>query len=151
MASLLKGLLSSVFSYFDLWYTRKQSKSNEWAAKSKEAQMKSLEASRIQEGNIRDAVEKAETPESPSAWNKAAGIVLLTTCLFTPGCFEMQVYVNPRMPLVEVPARPTVPEEPQEWTEREKILAGYSTKLEAAIKAYNEEAVKSNKRNGFGE
>jgi len=53
------------------------------------------------------------------------------------------------MPLIEAPERPQVPAEPSEWTVREKILVDYANRLEAAIRAYNDEARKHNKQHGY--
>jgi hypothetical protein len=42
-----------------------------------------------------------------------------------------------------------VPEEPAEWTDREKVLAGYGARLEKAIETYNEEAHAHNREHGY--
>lgn len=65
------------------------------------------------------------------------------------GCFTLQVYTESKMPLIEAPERPQVPAEPSEWTVREKILVDYANRLEAAIRAYNDEARKHNKQHGY--
>ena len=74
--------------------------------------------------------------------------LLMTTC---QGCalFTRYVYVMSPRPLISEPQRPKVPENPPQWTEREKILATYATTLEARIRAYNDDAEKWNKANDY--
>jgi len=97
-----------------------------------------------------DAAIAATPAADPATWNRttvAAGMLL--ALLVLPGCFERTVYVPAAQPILAPPVRPLVPTEPAAWTERERILAGYATALEALVGEYNRRARESNKANGY--
>jgi len=152
LARIVGGIVSSILGYADIWFTRQRAKQNEWAAKTRGAQLKSVgDALRVQ-GRIRKGIDSAAVSRSPSEWNRRGMSPLLVLALLPlavagRGC--LSVYSHPMYPVIPAVERPQVPTDPPEWTPRERILAEYADRLEAAIRGYNGWAIDENSRNGY--
>lgn len=143
MEWLINLVIKAVFSYVGLWLDRKRAEHLEVKVKQLESAARTHEI----EERIADAARTAEAPATPSAWN-AGRVAPIVLCLvmFIGGCRH---YLADKWPVIDAPARPAVPAEPDVWTERECILVGYARALEAAIDAYNAEVRKHNSEHDY--
>lgn len=148
--SIVSGLASAALGYVDTWLTREEKEKKDWLARSRKGKLKSNRETRKQQKRI-NRPERQSKPraKSPSAWNSSASI-LLALLLFATGC-SRTVYVEGRWPVLDPPERPVVPEEPAEWTERERILKDYALQLESLLQRYNESAIEHNIEHGYRE
>lgn len=143
MQKLFNWLVGAVLNYVSLWLDRQKARALEVKVK----KMECSEATRKAEERIKNDARRADNaPESPSTWNRGAGWIAVIALAVSAGCCG---YVESRWPVIDPPPRPAVPEEPAEWTEREKVLAGYGVKLENAIESYNDEAKAHNREHGY--
>lgn len=150
-SAILTAVLSFAADWLKGWYQDEKAEADRWATRTKEGQMESLKRALGDSQAIADAARATMPPDDAIQWNArtVAAPCLLAALLSLPGCFERVVYVPAARPILEAPARPAVPAEPTQWTERERILAGYATTLEAAVTEYNQRARAENTRNGY--
>ena len=149
--SLVEGFFGSLWSFIDNWFKEQRAKENDWLAKTRSGQLESIKKAKKIEDSIKKAVDVVKPSTSVSEWNKkakTAGLLFLVLCLL-PGCFRFYVYVNPKMPIIPVPERPTLPENPPEFTEREQILVKAYEEVRAAVDCYNEQAAEHNEKAGY--
>ena len=146
--TIVSAVLGSILSYVKLWYDQGQAAENEWNAKTREAQLRSVKDADKMSLEIKNA--KPIEVGSPSAWN-AASLVFVVILLFSPGCalFTKYVHVPSKMPYIEAPVRPQIPTAPVVWTPREIMLKDYALDLEGKVKTYNDIAKRENIKNGY--
>jgi hypothetical protein len=137
---ILDSFFRAVLGYIAMWLNAKNAERLETKVK----QMESAERSKEVEKKVAEQA-KATDVSSPSAWNRGAGVVILF-CVLACGCVK---YVESRWPMVPATPRPTVPEEPKQWADRENIIAGYAAQLEGVVRAHNEAVRKHNADNGY--
>jgi len=148
---ILKALFNSLLGYIELWWMREKKTAAEWAAKTREGQLRGIKSTEESEIRINKPL-SVEPSKTAGKWNLKAGRgagLLILVCLLFSGCFTRYVYVESKWPAIERPARPTLPEEPVEFTGREVILAKYAEMLEIRIKLYNLEAKRHNEEHGY--
>lgn len=150
-SAILTAVLSFAADWLKGWYQAERAEADRWATRTKAGQMESLKLALADSQAIAGAAKAATPPSDPIQWNArtVAAPCLLAALLTLPGCFERVVYVPSARPVLAVPARPAVPVEPTLWTERERILVGYVTALEAAISEHNRRAHEANAANGY--
>ncbi|HEC61339.1 MAG TPA: hypothetical protein ENI27_03695 [bacterium] len=86
-------------------------------------------------------------PTAVDWWFGARLGALLVLCFLMISCAP--VIVESRWPIIPVPARPILPEEPSVFSPREIILVDYAEELELRMEVYNEEAHEHNLENGY--
>lgn len=146
---ILKALFNSLLGYIELWWTREKKTAAEWAAKTREGQLRGIRSTEESELRINKPL-SVEPTETVSKWNLKAGTGLLVLfCFLFSGCFTRYVYVESKWPTIERPARPALPEDPARFTDREVILAKYAETLEVRIKLYNLEAKRHNEKHWY--
>jgi hypothetical protein len=148
MSAVLKWLLSFALDYLKLWWQKEEAEAE--ASRLRTAKALEESAKRVDAAEVRiDAAVPTITPAeiTPSGWNSGVGrLAPLLLLVFLCGCpFVRYEYVEGRWPVIEVPDRPGVPEEPA-FTIREQIIIGHALKLEAKLLKYNEEAKAHNDR-----
>lgn len=149
LTAILGTVLQVGVDWFRSWYAAEKAEADRWAARTKEGQMASLKRAAVDSAAAKAAAAKATAPATPAEWNLGAAPVLLLGLLLLPGCITRTVYIPAARPILEAPARPAVPTEPVAWTDRERILAGYATALEALVQEYNRRAKEENAANGY--
>lgn len=150
-SAILTTVLSFAADWLKGWYQAERAEADRWAARTKEGQMESLKRALADSRAIAAAANATMPPDDAIQWNArtVAAPCLLASLLALPGCFERVVYVPAARPIIDAPVRPSVPVAPKQWTERERILAGYAAALEAAVVEYNKRARAENTRNGY--
>ena len=151
----LTALVSSFWSYTQLWYEREKAKAAEWNAESRKAQLESVKDAARAADQIRTA--PVPTCDTPSDWNTGTtgghGLktmaFLFVLVLLNSGCIVRTVYVQSKRPYLTRPERPPIPKEPEQWTPREVLLKDYALTMEARIDEYNKIARQKNIENGY--
>lgn len=149
LASIVTSIFKAGLEFLKSWYGEEKAKEHEWNAKTREAQLQSVKHAEKMQLRIREA--KPTPSATPSDWNRGAMIFLCVLLIPLNGCalFTKYIHVPAKMPYIEAPARPTIPDQPAQFTPRETILRDYSLTLEVKIKAYNDEARRENIENGY--
>ncbi len=141
-------IVKAILSFIEDFFSRKKAEADEWNAKSHEMMLKSVKATDDMESIINN--EKGTVPATVAEWNTngpgSAAAALLLVVVLLPGCFTKYVPVETPLPMIEVPVRPTLPQDPPEFTAREKLILGWGTTLEARIKKHNELARERNNK-----
>jgi hypothetical protein len=143
-----------------MWLQAKKSERLEVKVKKMESALKAKEIERKLEKKLASDLDNDLNGSalSPAAWNRGrrppfggANLgAMIVIGLFLAVCgLACCKYTEGQWPVLPVPSRPTVPEEPVEWSSREKILARYATALENLIDGYNAEAKKHNEEHGY--
>ena len=149
LTAILGTFLKVGIEWLQGWYAAEKAEADRWAARTKEGQMASFKRALGDSQAAADAAVAATAPADPATWNQTARVLLLAAIVALPGCFTRTVYVPAAQPILSAPARPAVPTEPATWTDRERILAGYATALEALVHEYNRRAREANGANGY--
>lgn len=147
ISAIISGLFNAIFGIFD----KKKAKSNEFAARSLDAQKKSTVDAKDMEVKIEEAQMNIPKPKTKEELEKLLGFGCVFLCLLClPGCFETRVTVNEQKPVIRT-KKPdkTLTEGPAVLTSRESAMGQYIGQLRAAIGAYNGLALTYNKRNGY--
>ena len=146
--TIISAVVGSILSYVKLWYDQAEAAENEWNAKTREAQLRSIKDADKMTLEIKDA--KPIKVDSPSAWNLTP-LVFVVILLLSPGCglFTKYVHVPSKLPYIEVPVRPQIPALPVAWTTREVLLKDYALDLETKVTKYNKIAKRENIKNGY--
>ena len=153
---IITAVLGFVANIFTGWFSNEKKIEAEWKSRTYEAKMKSYRSSDKAEREIKKA-KPVETPKNARAWNRGVGrvavpLLFLFLILFLSGCtlFTRYVEVADRKPIIEIPERPELAEEP-EFNEREVKLVNYAVELETKLTKYNEWANEENIKNGYTE
>ncbi len=150
LAAILGTVLKFGAEWIEGWYAANKAKADEWAARTREAQLASLRRSADLERQITAAASKPPAVLTPQEWNLGTPVLLLVALLFLTGCdaFTRYVYIDARLPIIKTPFRPPLALVTP-FNERELALVGYATALEAAILSYNQAAAAENIKNGY--
>ena len=142
MKTILKLLLDSVMEIGLAFYEREKAQANEYTVLSQKRLIESIADVHKAELKINKAADLVSV--SPRAWNqRALGLALaLAALLFLSGCLPQTIYVQPPLPIIEVPVRPQISEDI--LNEREHAIISYAITLELRIDAYNEFAREQN-------
>lgn len=146
LTSLVQGLATSLIQAFMQARKEDQAKADEFARRSLEQYVKSIQDSNATVKEIREA-QASVKPISRADWN--AGVLpLLLLFLFLGGCCtDKTIAVRDQRPLIEViEPRPKLDLSAPE-TKNEAMLMRYATGLEKAIQAYNKAATAYNAQN----
>jgi len=94
---------------------------------------------------------KADITGTRKANNIVTLLLIGFVIAFSTACsVKPIVFYAPRVPVIHLPDRPELPNESVAFTEREKLIAAYAAAMEARIEKYNDYALDSNERNGYG-
>lgn len=151
LASILTVVLKFGADWLQGWYAAERAEADRWAARTREGQLASLRRAQGDSQAAAAAAAAATAPADPAAWNRPGGALpaLLLALLVCPGCLGRTVYVPSALPVLQPPPRPAVPIEPSQWSERERILAGYAAALEALVLEHNRRARQQNANHGY--
>ena len=153
MEKIITAIVKALLSFFSLKWEAAEREAAEWEAKAMRGKLDSIKRADAVEARI-EAVVPTRIATNAASWNARATstLLLLIACLFFTGCpFVKYVYIEGRWPVVSVPDRPVVPDEPLEFTPRETTLVGYAQVLEMKIGAYNEAAKWHNEEHGYSD
>ena len=142
MKTILKLLLESVMEFVLAFYEREKAQANEYTMLSQKKLIESIADVHKAELQINKAAGPVRI--SPRGWNQGAvGLALaLVALLFLSGCLVQTIYVQPPLPIIEMPERPQISEDV--LNERENAIISYAITLELRIDAYNEFAREQN-------
>jgi len=153
-----KAIIDGLVRLLYTWWKAEQSEANEWEAKARAGQVESMKNVRLVEHRIDAAAVLGTASNSVRAWNTKArgasppGLVLLVALtLMCAGCFTKYVYIESAWPVVSMPDRPVLPEDPPTFTDREMMLVNYVGVLEKKLATYNTEALKHNVKHGYSD
>jgi hypothetical protein len=146
---ILKTILEAILGFFTGYAEKKLLEISERKAKVEAGKMKSVVRTKEIEQKIKMA-KPAKRSLTPSDWNrKAGGAGVILLLVFLTSC--VPIFIESRWPIIEVPARPALPEHPPEFTKREVILVDYAEELEVKVRTYNMAAEDHNKESGYEE
>lgn len=155
LSALAKSLFSSIIESFVAYFEKEKAEAAKWEAKSAKQQLESIKVGKEEEVRYKKAIEGSKKkPVSVSGWN-AGLLILLCVLPFSSGCFRFYVNAPSYRPVPPKIEKPKIPEDvdgdgsPDEFTEREQIIAKYATTLEAAYNAVRKESKKHNESAGF--
>jgi hypothetical protein len=157
-------IVKQFMDYYRSWFDAKKAQANAWEVETRKGQMSSIVVSKASERAIKSV--QVIRPLSAAAWNTGRTtearqalrrvtanltvVLLLGLVCILPACaIKPVVFYAQRFPMIELPDRPVLPEEPAEFTPREKLLVDYTATVEARVEKYNEIARDSNERNGY--
>lgn len=144
MQKFVDLIIKAVLNYVALWLNAKKAERLEVKVK----QMESAErAKEIERALAKKLDEDLNGIGTPAAWNAGAKKTLLifVAVISLSGCVK---YIEGVWPIIPALPRPELPAYPPDWSEREKIIAGYAGKLEVLIEGYNKAAEDHNRKAG---
>jgi hypothetical protein len=145
LSAIISGIVGAILGIFE----KKTAKSNEYEARSLQAQKESVVIGKKLESEIDRATAEVPVPKTAQDLDRLLGLApVLLFAFFLPGCFETKVTVNQYKPEIKTP-KPKKVDGPDELTPREQALGQYAGQLRTAIGKYNAWAKKSNAQAGY--